>query len=155
MKGGTSTQLTLKLKMVAQGKASLLLVKQHLLKFPLVYEGVAFCSVVVARVELMALRESVCTRVVVEQAAQLSKQEFQPFSLPRRNHCRNLKAPWLVLWLKMGVGTAACLKDKHREEKHFLLTGLTFLWHCGTLSHFRLSCQDLAWRINHQIVGNL
>lgn len=50
--------------------------------------------------ELMALRESVSTRAVAEQAAQLSEQEFQPFILPRRNHCRNLKAPWLVLRLE-------------------------------------------------------
>lgn len=79
--------------------------------------------------ELMALRESVSTRAVAEQATQLSEQEFQPFFLPRRNHCRNLKAPWLVLWLKSSVGTATCLSDKHREERLFFLTGLAFLWH--------------------------
>lgn len=79
--------------------------------------------------ELMALRESASTRAVAEQAAQLPEQEFQPFILPRRNHCRNLKAPWLVLWLKNSVGTATCLSDKHREERCFFLTGLAFLWH--------------------------
>lgn len=77
----------------------------------------------------MALRGDVSTRAVAEQATRLSEQEFQPFFLPKRNHCRNLKAPGLVLWPKTRVGTAACLSDKQREERSFLLAGLTFLWH--------------------------
>lgn len=137
MKGGNGTQLTLKLKMVAQGKASLAgQVAPE--KFPSVCEGVAFCSVVAVGVELMALRESVSTRAVAEQATRLSEQEFQPFILPKRNHCRNLKAPWFALWPKTRVGTAACLSDKHREERRFLLAGLTFSV-ALFLSHFRVT----------------
>lgn len=82
---------------MVQSNARLLVGKLLPMKLLLVDERLASYSAPVMRVELMTPKEFVSTHAVVEQAAQLSEQEFQLFSfiLARRACFRNLKAPWL------------------------------------------------------------